>query len=928
MVQPPSKQLQQILLGKKLCTPRDLKKCVRRVKRLTADLPAFDSVWLDALVKTRKLTSFQAQTIESGMTELLTIGPGIVLEQIGSGPAAATYLVQIPEAQIPAVIKRIPVATELKQGTLARFSELAERARSIGHSGVVVPHACHEVVRVSEPFRVPAKTEKGVSPSRRRRRAPASNELVCELAAASRLVEGLSLSQMLLRRGRLPAPVVLEIARQLLESLAVLGSAGIVHGEILADNVLIDSKGRAILVDAGVRPCVQPEFSFSATIDPRRYSGIAPELIGTGQRYSHRSDLYALGCLLWELLTARPVFASGDPLARLAEHQTARVPDVREIAPDTPTGLAEAILWLTEPDADQRPCTASGVLGRGGMLAGKRPSESGSGRTSAKKAKAQSANRTSSGSGLEVDKSSGSLKPRVLPTGASRRSLASFSAGFRSRPIGRSKQRQASARFAGHIAAAGLVVLVASAALVTLHGQSREWVTTAIAASTGRDRVDQGNVVSEDGSVSETQAGSRSVEHAATGLKPLPKPDAYGLITLSDGGPWRAESVLWSGQRLTIRGLESEPAVLVIDRPIRLRASEIAVEDVEVMFEQPSSSIASIEVVSAGGSTESNAGVGRSVVPSLTFESQALLISGCAIASADHQEMRSPELADTQSKVADITTRTSDSQSPFAFVWGPFNPRDSLPGEIRIEDTRLVGDRSSIGLAGSRHLVRCRNVLQSGSGSLFVIRQSRTPGRHDFELQHCTLRESGGWLEVLLDDGNAWTAQVRLEHVACVFDLSGRGTLAPGALVRFRANKPTPEANTLTPKWHETLVIDRGDSIADGGDSIARPDLRLVEGMSKDGRIRQELDASNVMLNGLIGATFEFLDSEFDGSFAGSTLNSHDASLATVKRPGIAVSSTAGVDRESPPSTTLRLQSERPLGIQKGVSAAGNEVTR
>ncbi len=923
MVQPPSKQLQQVLLGKKLCTPRDLKRCVCRVRRLTADLPAFDSVWLDALVKTRKLTSFQAQTIESGLTELLTIGPGIVLEQIGSGPAAATYLVQIPEAQIPAVIKRIPVATELKQGTLARFSELAQRARSVGHWGVVVPHACHEFVGASELARVPAKTEKGVSPSRRRRRAPASNELVCELAAASRLVEGLSLSQMLLRRGRFPASVVLEIARQLLESLAVLGSAGIVHGEILADNVLIDSKGRAILIDAGVRPCVQPEFSFSATIDPRRYSGIAPELIGTGQRYSHRSDLYALGCLLWELLTARPVFASGDPLARLAEHQTARVPDVREIAPDTPAGLAEAILWLTEPDADQRPRTASAVLGRGGQLAGKRPSGAGSDGASGKNAGAQSGNRTSriSESGLDTDRSSSGRKPRVLPARSSRRSLANFSAGFRSRPIGRSKQRQVSARFAGHIAAAGLAVLVASAALVTLHGQSREWVTAAIAASTGSGSIEQGDGVSEDGSLSEALAGSRSAELAETGLKPFPKPDAYGLITLPDGGPWRTESVLWSGRQLTIRGLESEPAVLIIDQPVRLRASEIAVENVEVMFEQPSSSTVSVEVVSAGGSAESNAGAARSVAPSLNFESQALLINGCVIASGDRHEMRSRELADAQSKLADITTQMPDSQSQFAFVWGPFNPRDSLPGEIRIEETRLVGDRSSIGLAGSRHLVRCRNVLQSGAGSLFVIRQSRTPGRHDFELQHCTLRESGGLVEVRLDDGNAWKSQVRLQPVACVFDLSGSGTSDPGALVRFRANMPTPEANTLTPKWHETLVID-------GSDSIARPDLRLVEGMSKDGRIHQELDASSVTLNGLTGAQFEFQAPDIGAGFVASILKSHDASLTANERPGVGGSRSAARSPRAFLSNEPPLKGDQRQGILKESSEVESEATR
>jgi eukaryotic-like serine/threonine-protein kinase len=78
VVEPPSRRLQQILLGLKLCSPRDLRRCASRVKALSADLPAFDSVWLDALVQRRLLTSWQAQTIEAEQPELLRIGPCVV----------------------------------------------------------------------------------------------------------------------------------------------------------------------------------------------------------------------------------------------------------------------------------------------------------------------------------------------------------------------------------------------------------------------------------------------------------------------------------------------------------------------------------------------------------------------------------------------------------------------------------------------------------------------------------------------------------------------------------------------------------------------------------------------------------------------------------------------------------------------------------
>ena len=71
-----------------------------------------------------------------------------------------------------------------------------------------------------------------------------------------------------LEQAGLPAAVVQETGRQLLEALSALEAVGVVHGEILSDNVIVDRAGRAILVDAGIRPALQPQFSFSSTIEP------------------------------------------------------------------------------------------------------------------------------------------------------------------------------------------------------------------------------------------------------------------------------------------------------------------------------------------------------------------------------------------------------------------------------------------------------------------------------------------------------------------------------------------------------------------------------------------------------------------------------------------------------------------------------------
>ena len=441
---------------------------------------------------------------------------------------------------------------------------------------------------------------------------------------------------------------------------------------------------------------------------------------------------------------------------------------------------------------------------------------------------------------------------------------------------------------------AALAVVVAVASLFTLHGQPREWVTAAIAASTGSGGNGDAKTAADAGPTSVTPAEHNLGEQAAADLRQFPQPDAYGVLTLSDAGAWQAESLLWSGQRLTIRGADATPATVVIDRPVRFRASEILVENVEFVFRTPQFSLPSNAEVSESDSSNSASRqsvadeANQPVVPSLQFVSQALSVSdGAFLSEEDDSGFASP--AQTGSAV---DSQQPSTQTPFAFVWTPSNPRDSLPGEISIQNTRLIGRRSSIGLGGGRHLVNCRNVLQSGSESLFVIAQQAVPGRHEFLLQHCTLRESGGLLEVRLDDENVWRSQVRIKPVECVFDLSANGTDEPGALVRFRSH-------SLTPRWSETLIIE-------GRDSIARPDLKLVELVSRDGQHGQVLDASNVTLNGLIGASFEFRSATARPEFAASTLKQHDASLGSTVRPGV------GSDRMST-SSAVREPAQMPV---------------
>lgn len=323
MLDPPSKDLLQRLTKLKLCTPSDLKRCRRRVKKLARGIPAFDSVWIDALVQKQKITPFQARVLESDQPERLAIGPYLLISEIGQSYKSNTYTAKAPESVDRCVVKVTQSPSDQLDHFHQRFQDLLNRSQGLDHPSLVIP-------RVIKSYKD-------------------------QIVIISRYVSSITVSELLVRRGRFPVQVILAIGVQILDALATLEKRNLIHGDIRPWNVRLTPKGTVVLVDTGVEPILSPELTIHASLPPRCYDGISPELIGTGQSPNCQSDLYAVGCLLWELLAGRPPFTTGDPLAKLACHQTKTIPDVRTWAPETPKAVADALLKLTASNTNQRP---------------------------------------------------------------------------------------------------------------------------------------------------------------------------------------------------------------------------------------------------------------------------------------------------------------------------------------------------------------------------------------------------------------------------------------------------------------------------------------------------------------------------------------------------------------------------------------------
>ena len=75
--------LRESLVRLNLCSERDFRRCRRRVRRLARGIPAFDFVWIDALLHAGVLTPFQAKVLESSPPEVLRVGPCVLLGPLG-----------------------------------------------------------------------------------------------------------------------------------------------------------------------------------------------------------------------------------------------------------------------------------------------------------------------------------------------------------------------------------------------------------------------------------------------------------------------------------------------------------------------------------------------------------------------------------------------------------------------------------------------------------------------------------------------------------------------------------------------------------------------------------------------------------------------------------------------------------------------------
>ncbi len=176
-------------------------------------------------------------------------------------------------------------------------------------------------------------------------------------------VDGKDLHQIIAAEGKLPIPRAVAITRQLCLALEAAHTEGVIHRDLKPQNVLIDQSGNVYVSDFGLAKSLEVNTSMlTAAGDvcgtPRYMS---PEQVES-KPLDHRSDLYALGLILYEMTTADLPFESESVLQAMYQRVTQSPKNPKALNPDLPDYLVHIIMRCLEKDPDQRYQHARDIL--------------------------------------------------------------------------------------------------------------------------------------------------------------------------------------------------------------------------------------------------------------------------------------------------------------------------------------------------------------------------------------------------------------------------------------------------------------------------------------------------------------------------------------------------------------------------------------
>ncbi|MBO3664701.1 Stk1 family PASTA domain-containing Ser/Thr kinase [Microbacterium stercoris] len=173
---------------------------------------------------------------------------------------------------------------------------------------------------------------------------------------------GITLRELLKEQRRLTVSQTITIMDAVLSGLAAAHRAGLIHRDVKPENILLAEDGRIKIGDFGLARASSANTATGAQL-LGTIAYLAPELVTRGTADA-RSDIYALGILLYEMLAGEQPYKGEQPMQIAFQHATESVPRPSVKNPGVPEHLDELVLWATEKEPDERPSDAAEMLER------------------------------------------------------------------------------------------------------------------------------------------------------------------------------------------------------------------------------------------------------------------------------------------------------------------------------------------------------------------------------------------------------------------------------------------------------------------------------------------------------------------------------------------------------------------------------------
>ena len=257
------------------------------------------------------------------MSELIgqTLGPYRIIEQIGIGGMATVYKAYQPSMDRYVAIKVLPALVSRDPAFLKRFRREAKVVAKLEHKHILPVHDYGE--------------QEGLT------------YLVMRYVEAGTLKDRLA-------AGQLDLSTIYRIIAQVGAALDYAHRLGVIHRDVKPTNVLIDSQGDAYLTDFGLARIMESSEQLTATgVGVGTPAYMAPEQ-GQGLKIDHRSDIYSLGVMLYEMATGRVPYEAETPMAVVIKHISAPLPLPSSVKPDIPQQVERVILKAMAKNPDER----------------------------------------------------------------------------------------------------------------------------------------------------------------------------------------------------------------------------------------------------------------------------------------------------------------------------------------------------------------------------------------------------------------------------------------------------------------------------------------------------------------------------------------------------------------------------------------------